>query len=625
MMPVLPEELKETILVLACTLPSTYMHARTVSQHNIPHFQTLDIRTTICVMQLALRYYTLGAQLLYRAPCIATPSQLTQFTATLVNRPVLGLFVRHLYIGTIERGSEQPLAFLRGRLASYAQAMGLREHDTVPHGDPTTSHGSVLAPVLEIDIAETLAFFVGPDGVHGLDIYRPGFDREGEWVGMGAWVLCLHEARSYLNWFRAMAYQARLETVLSGQDTELVTLRDTASACAEYLAGYIRRLGDQYMLTPLLERRPGTRHDPLDFGDAGPVAPLPPGLPVHTNDVMQTLQARILQRWASQKCLLDVPVWLSWLAALAIAYGQVLGLECADAEAVRHSPYACDALLRDARMRGSAFFHARDTFHDPILFARSGAIRFLVGDETSERDEPAASRNEPAMWAIPEYSQDGVLLPVNGEGLLRGSFSARPSGLLPHRLVAPLPQDEQGQRAHVQNSAPPTLGSLVQCAHAIFAYVPNLQSLGLSGVLERALASMRGASSMPQLERVYLGPPPPYWAYALQFDSLAFALVKHITITGCMLLPEEAYALAGANGTLPHLKSVTWSMHHIATSHRADAILTALTILLDRQDGMRGIALLRVILHPHDYACMERIAPKRILQDPHLSLETFKP
>lgn len=670
---VLPEELIESILTYACThtsvrrdhgsealhvhngrvtdvldhldtgaagRPNTVLFPAPAQERKPRTMRAVDVVMTRHVMQLNRHYYALGAQILYRAPVLATPSQLTQFARTLVARPVLGHLVRHLYVGTTEPRTELPLSLFQGGAASYERGLSLAPESTsaaAAAAHPCEPTGSILPHVVEQDLGEISALYMGPIGAHGFDIYRPGFDREDEWIGVGPWVLRLHETRCLLRWMRALAYQERLETAQTVTldpplETQLAALRAEAET-ARMAIGDLLNEYDTSDHRPLFERRTGTRHDPLDWESATmELAPLPEGLPLEEYEVVLALQWRIVDGWP-EAWRAAMPRWLCALLALAIAYGRYLGMTATASRrtAILQDVHRSDPRLTDARRRGMAFFAARDRFDDPCLYARSGVMHFLVGEEFVVPGHAAGTQHG-AFWTQPERSSDGELLAPTADQLVVGSFGPRPLDLLPHLLTVPSTRDTGAAPARGEYTPPPTLGSLLSTVHGVLSQTPGLQSLGLSGVLERAVAGERTTTQLPQLARVYLGPPPSYWAHPLLFGNAehpTFQGVRHVAITGCLLFRDEAASLAGAHGALPHLETVSWSMYHSTWEENAHSILSAMVTMLDlpaayptpSATGRRGVPHLRVVLHPSDYEAVRANAPPGLLSSPRLVLE----
>ena len=672
----LPEELKESILTYACTLPPACTDTAPESLHihdariadvlggasadrpdassvlfpapaRVPKRDprcTLDVPTTLCVMLLSRHYYALGAQLLYRAPVLAYPSQLEQFARSLAARPVLGRLVRHLYVGTTERRTELPLPLFQGRLASYEQGLLLTpEYPAGPaeHTHPCEPHGSLLPHVIERDMGEISALYLGAPDAHGFDVFRPGFDREQEWIGVGAWVLRVQEARCLLRWLRALAYQERLESALqnhTSRDDALRQLREESEDVRTHLAEFLHEYTDGDHRS-LIERRTGTRHDPLDWGDApSEPTPLPEGLPVDEYEILLALQWRVLDAWP--RAWRDaIPAWLGAVLAQAVAYGRYLALTASDArrDAIVRDEFRHEPCLYDARRQGASFFAAQDRFNDPCLYARSGVIHFLVGDEFAVPGH-AAPPEHADFWSQPARSPDGDLLMPTTDQLVVGSFAPRPLGLLPNLLHIPSGA-EVALPTPAEYAPTPTLGSLIATVHSVLSLSPNLESLGLSGVLERAVAGERTTAQLPRLDRIYLGPPPSFWAHPLLFgasDHPVFAHVRHVSITGCLLFQDEAASLAGSLGALPHLESVNWSMFHSTWEEGAPSVIRAIATMLElpasypsqasasTPHGRRGVQHLNVVLHPIDFEAVRAHAPAGLLENPRLRLEAAR-
>ena len=681
------------------------------------------METTLSVMLLNRSCFAVGAPLLYRAVCITAPSQLTRFVSALAQRPALGRMVEHLYIGAGLRQNRLFVSLLLAGIDSYEQAYALsprtmRESRISSH--PCNAHGSLLPHAFELAVAEECALFAGTHvQAHGIDLFRPGFDRAGTRIGLDEWVLRLFDGRDLVRWMRALAFQTRHEAaqMLRTEPNPAAAsnaLKSRASDAAAKLEAYARdnanavpgaaptaeadpSSGDApaaglsdaaFAPRSLASRRAGTRHDPLDWGDASmPVDPIPE-TPESVYPELAALQLDMLRDWdaaldADLPTGTRLPTWLRLLVAKAAALGQVQALYAAvageldtvlyDVRAVRHPE-----LLR-ARTEAAAYFRAHDRFDDPCLFARSGAIPFLLGDEHTLGAHGGAG-GAPRLWEQVAMHDADAWTPAQPNQAttptretLLSSFERRPFGVPRDAFGLPLPADAvQLASAALDEGTPllpePTLGSILACVQSVLGMVPNVRSLCLSGVLERAMAGYRTSVQLPHLAALLLGPPPPYWASPLNFGSAShptFRTLTHLGISGCMLLPAEAAALAGANGALPRLQSLNWTMWQCTQEQDASALINAVCTLLQVQreqppadaggsapaahssaavEGQqagppaggaaagpgphsvsdtpprRGVPKVHIKLHPTDYQQFCTNAPEHVLHDPRLSL-----
>ncbi|WFD41614.1 hypothetical protein MPSI1_000245 [Malassezia psittaci] len=628
----LPEELRTKIFKYACTITAEDSAERTedvkvantcVSDHlqsrcaqpsssstailfpALPHSprspkkKGIDPATTIKIMQVNLHCYALGAQLLYRTPRLTKPSQLIRLAESISLRPILGRLIENLYVGSIVPRKSVSMNLFQGEFTTAERGLHLTPEypnpslETSRHVHPCDPLGSILPHIVEREISELTALFAGPDGAQGFDLHRPGFDHDDNWIGIGSWVIKLHETRCLLRWMRALAYQERLETVQSdflGDSSDAVfrKLRKTAGYAQRSLDNFLQ-VYDQEEGRSLFKRRTGTRSDPYDWADASVTPdPLPEGLPVEEYEALLALQWCVIESWPSSWCD-AMPHWLCAQIALSVAYGRYLGLKAtiSEREEILQEPYRMDVCLSDARRQALAFFVSGDCFDDLCLYARSGAMHFLVGDEFAVYG-PAAIPSHAELWSEPQRSTNGDLLVPTVDDMIEGSFSHRPLNLLPSVLTIPSTRDTKPKLPNDTRNFSPTLGSLIASVRSILCSTTNLQTLGLSGVLERAVAGELSSLPLKHLKYVFLGPPPPYWAHPLQFgagEHSTFANVRHISISGCLLFQDEAAALAGANDALPNLESITWSMYHNTWEDGAQSIIRSLMILLEEPEA----------------------------------------
>ena len=135
-----------------------------------------------------------------------------------------------------------------------------------------------------------------------------------------------------------------------------------------------------------------------------------------------------------------------------------------------------------------------------------------------------------------------------------------------------------------------------------------------------------------------------------------FSRIEHLRIAGCMLLPAEAQAIAGRNGALPSLRSVTWTMWQRTESPSSVLNLICTLLGIDRnlpadsehaaqdsdarfpatphsadgehavQQHLRrgGLASLNVHVAQADYDWLVALAPEYVRADTRLSLGPTK-
>lgn len=170
-----------------------------------------------------------------------------------------------------------------------------------------------------------------------------------------------------------------------------------------------------------------------------------------------------------------------------------------------------------------------------------------------------------------------------------------------------------------------TLGSILQSLRTVMMLTPRLKDLALDGVLERSICGRRAMCNMGKLKSLSLGPPPPYWSSPLLFGhpmkttrrerlayhqkmhglsspefvaddarsqslwplpgvlvpSPAFATLRTLHISGCMLFPSEARAVGGLGGQLPSLRHFRWSLWQPHVEGHPVGVVETLCAVLD--------------------------------------------
>lgn len=105
-----------------------------------------------------------------------------------------------------------------------------------------------------------------------------------------------------------------------------------------------------------------------------------------------------------------------------------------------------------------------------------------------------------------------------------------------------------------------TLGSTLQLARSVLAFLTNLNNLSLTGYLEAALA--RSALASSSLRRLTLGPCPPSWLAATANVQELSGLVE-LRICGAMLDPSAIELITTEMG---HLRLFEWSIAELYDS-----------------------------------------------------------
>lgn len=567
----------------------------------------------LTVMQLNRAFYAIGAELLCRSVVLHKPSQLSAFLHTLVHRPALGRFVRHLYIGSTAYLTECPVAYLSTGFSSVEQAFGIEQHRWSDH--PCTPHGSILPPALERDITEVATLYAGPHNERGVCIHEPGCDFSGQFISKSEWAKRICEAHSLLLWMRYLAHEERVYEVQRWQahpfhvEEHWLALSEEYTQARRQIDAYLEEEeehGQDAFGPRALHLRPvGARTDPLDWGDATQSVD---ALPNTEDPVPTVLTWHILRTFPDS----SMPRWLCVLLAKALAYGRSAALE----SMLDRIPTATH-IHPVVTYQPAAPFFSHDRFDDVYMYAISGAMHFIgIGDH---------------FLHVPHNATEEADMPHDTSVALLASWERRPFGVALRHLRVPTAYDAP---EHVPASVP-TLGTLIQNVHALLGLVPNLESLGLSGVLERAIAGSRQCVQLDHVQRLYLGPPPIFWEHTLLWGDphhKTFANIQCLEVSGCMLLPIEAEALGGANDALPLLREVTWSLYRATLDYDARAIVTTMAIILGLsipgavpappvQQRRKGVQRLVVRMHRQAHNEVMTAAPAHVLHDARLSIE----
>lgn len=103
------------------------------------------------------------------------------------------------------------------------------------------------------------------------------------------------------------------------------------------------------------------------------------------------------------------------------------------------------------------------------------------------------------------------------------------------------------------------VSTLLTFARVILARTPFLQSLSLTGYLERAICGPDAPTNLEALRSLSLGPPPERWGWVPPLRPLPSILegLQSLRVCGYLLRKEQVAGIVGA--TMPRLMSFEWS------------------------------------------------------------------
>lgn len=605
--PSLPEELIKLIFEHACIAhpdPKEPSDSRT---------NTLDVKTTLRLMQVSRASHSLVVPVLYRSVTISRPSQLMALAATLLARPSLGLLVRNLWVGSLQSPS---MSYLPCIISDVELAVAARSHidqyvhehgsspsrklhhmtaadlvyveagaeyaamhvppkrdrlvEPIGRTDAVADHSSSLDTASVHSAASTADADTLQDG-YGVDRASLGYDAAGEWIGMDEWMLrCLELQR---------AIEFHWEWV--------------GVTCSSNIHGETE------------EDRAAKETDPLDWADASnPIRALPSRIRQISADTMASSSTtEYLRSGASSIGFQHLRNFFhlrenghSPQSAAKLLIGRYLQSVTANGLKAPEAADVCNLfLMADAR--------EEDHFLHPALFARSGAIHLIVPAEPPEGLN-APPNAIPATTAAASYlhdlghassddssddeRRDGRSRSTNEEGRHRTTPSQPLDfvdlfGHIPHStrtlysgpriddgddsvmFSQTLKQEDDGfaaMKAPRRLMARPrmTLGGLLANLRAVMSMCPRIKVLGLNGFLERAVCGTRECAGLTELRHLSLGPPPPFWSSALNLHQPTLSSLRTLHISGCMLFRSEAMALGGFTDALPRLREIDWTL-----------------------------------------------------------------
>lgn len=165
---------------------------------------------------------------------------------------------------------------------------------------------------------------------------------------------------------------------------------------------------------------------------------------------------------------------------------------------------------------------ATDRFDHPLLFIRSR----LAWEAEGHDEQPYRGGNTQRQWV---------------EGSSLDPFSSAADSLEP------------------PPSSAATLKGCLILARTLLSHTPLLQTLSLSGFLERAICGADAPTELEALQSLSLGPPPDRWGWlaALRPAESILARLQRMRITGYLIGKGQVAGVVG--NTMPRLQSFQWS------------------------------------------------------------------
>lgn len=191
-----------------------------------------------------------------------------------------------------------------------------------------------------------------------------------------------------------------------------------------------------------------------------------------------------------------------------------------------------------------------DRLDSPLLFARSGVLMFDYHRHSQAddiRDAPYAMEREHGQLFSRYEPHDFADIFSWREGL---------SNARRHHSIPPFPEAFAVEPSF---SNAPTIGSILALGRSILSYTSSLESLSLTGFLERLVCGNRSPAALKALQAVTIGPPPPYWYAPLHFENEVFATVEKLRMCGTALTGWQLDAIKGERNQLPALTELQYS------------------------------------------------------------------
>lgn len=489
----LPDELQDFIVKLACSMPVTSSSSTTpaTSRSSLsPASSTSasavasstapvgpDVSTTLILVRVSRSMYALVTPFIWNHVRINRPSQLVTFKKALCSRPHLGRLIKSLHVGP-----DDPLP------PWY--------HPIIEHDPAYDSDSSVITTDYYTDFRITSSL----RGALALALLpRGSWREEGYLLNFPAYYDC-----------RSAAISDALEALQAGLDVNLCSPRYTWK-CRAHVTGaeWLMRMFEAQAALDLYlmaVRRIEDEEEKREF--------------------------RLVPRFCDcrrRRCPVYPALHLQWTSQLSeqdrrprLPHAPPINLDCPKLVITRSQ-----LLQHLVRPRSIT-----DRFDHPLLFARSGI------ELVNRGREHGSARMNCRYRTFEEGQQDP-------SRLLR---LAPDLDEYPRRLV-PRPVDINARDPFLPSTA--SMESILTIVRSIFPFTPLLANLFLTGFLESAICGS-AAPSLRRLRHLSLGPPPPAWFSPL--DLFQVNTVQSLRICGVELRSSEAIDIAHCLKSLRHFQ-----------------------------------------------------------------------
>lgn len=179
-----------------------------------------------------------------------------------------------------------------------------------------------------------------------------------------------------------------------------------------------------------------------------------------------------------------------------------------------------------------------DRFDHPLLFARSNQPWYALGYD-----------NELHRGDADDLDDDDV--PILG-------YSAKK-----FLDVADAPLIRENLHDFLGTALPSTatLGGITALTRSLFSFTPFVESVSLTGFLERAFCGVRPAPALKNLRSLSIGPLPMGWDMPLRLSDPVFARLESLRVCGRELSEKDVDAIAGVRCSFKRrLRKLQWSL-----------------------------------------------------------------
>lgn len=505
-------------------------------------------KTAATFMLVSRDVYELVAIQRYRYVQIDRPSILEEFVRSIVANPALARLVKVLWLGPYYTVSDDwwPLApinrehydtyWYEGERPSIATA--LRDRDMLPHGcEPRQKWALTKVRTAKLSRRDK-AIYKAIDAAQNylrIDLRRPRRARDGGKMGSTLWLVRVMEVQAALDLYLVEIRRREDAAGVSSPLCPRPQQDETKPTQPEIEYPSLVITSSEPPTTASLSstaKKPST----LDSSSVGPsfIIPRP--------QLMQHIFAK-----GSKADHFDHPLILARSGIKSILFKKRRrGYLCRDLER------SAKALYGEAEEEADSGSLPDDASLDYVDSSEEEDVSSEEDEESSEEDEESSEESEESSDEEPSDEDEDLTDAESSEEEVDDAFDLSSS-------ASPLVRDLMGPQGEIESSTT-SIGGILNLAGTLLALTSNVETLFLTGYLQRTLCAEGAVTAPPSLRRLHLGP-----LSHRSDDSMSPSVeggrlqnLEELGLRGCFLDAPKRECLR----SLPRLKTAYWNLEH---------------------------------------------------------------